>query len=175
MVEKKYRYIATEIWQQRWFKNLGQEARYLYLYLLACPMANLSGIYEIMSETVEFDTGLNNVDLIFGELEEAREVIRVEDWVIITRYPDNHKWFTSWSIAVRFLKEIGSLPMEIIELARGIGYHYSPIESDQAFEDEKRRVAELTARQRGNKSQQEDESPNKGKTGYKKFNEEVPF
>lgn len=143
MVKKKHRYILTELWQNRWFKNLSNGAKYLYLYLLTNPKSNICGVYEIMDEQVKFDTDIINLDKTFAELQQANEVVRIEDWCIILRYPLNQNWQTAWAIGDRIIKELEELPEDIIEVLRHYEYQYPPIKSDKALANERQRINKM--------------------------------
>lgn len=143
MTDKKRRYIATEIWNKRWFNELSMEARFLYLYLLTNPIANLCGVYELMDEQVTLHTGITNLQKAFEELGMAGEVLRHGDWVVIIRYLDNHKWQTSYSIGLRVVKELEDLPGDILRIVRESDIHYPPIKSEQAFKTELGRLREV--------------------------------
>lgn len=158
MTDKKRRYIATEIWNKRWFNELSMEARFLYLYLLTNPIANLCGVYELMDEQVTLHTGITNLQKAFEELGMAGEVLRHGDWVVIIRYLDNHKWQTSYSIGLRVVKELEDLPDNIKQLVRESDIHYPPMKSEIAFSNELARLREvqLYHRQKRGPSDKED-------------------
>lgn len=179
MVSKKHRYIMTELWQSRWFKKLNNEAKYLYLYLLTNPKSNLCGVYEIMDEQVQFDTGIKDIHKIFEELQRFNEVVRIEDWCIILRYPTNQKWQTSWAIADRIASELDELPEDILDVVRNYDYQYQPIKTDEAFKLEKERIKQMKLRnkKRARPQDQSDQTPQPPKEYPMKprFKEHVPF
>ena len=189
MSNKKHRQLNTKLWQQRWFQNLSHRARYLYLYLLTNPHCNLSGVYEIMDRQVEFDTGLDNVQQVFDELQKVKEVFRFKDFVIVARFPDNHKWKTSWAIGKGYISELEELPEDIIGFVRQTGYHYPPIMSDEALEEERIRTEQMRidATNTRNEKQALKESISTGygeqpknpqyspQESYEPFMDEVPF
>lgn len=185
MVNKKHRYITTDIWQARWFKKLSIEAKYLYFYLLTNPQTNLCGVYEIMDEQIQFDTNIADLHKVFTELQQASEVVRIDDWCIVLRYPTNQKWQTAWAIADRIASELDELPKNILDAVRNYDYQYPPIKTDKAFTVEKERIKQAKGRRKGTAITEPAESPKQEEptsqtscNQYQKqeaFNEYVPF
>jgi len=188
MSNKKHRQLNTKLWQQRWFQDLSHRARYLYLYLLTNPHCNLSGVYEIMDRQIEFDTGLKNVQEVFVELDKAKEVFRFRDFVIVVRFPDNHKWKTSWSIGKGYINELEELSKDLINAVQQTGYHYPPIMSEGALENERIRTEQMRIDAMNKKKEKQDirkdttnydeqskSSQYYQQDNYEPFTEEVPF
>lgn len=143
----KRRYIATDMWQSRWFVELSNGAKYLYMYLITSPRTNLCGIYEIMDNQIEFETKVDNLIDSFRELEQRGEVIRSDDWCVITRFPAFQKWRNSKSIAIGIVKQLVDIPFDILEIARNSDYakHYPPI-LEREFIDEYGRIDSMSGK-----------------------------
>jgi hypothetical protein len=181
VAKKKVRCIEVDIWESRWFQTLSKDAKYLYLYLLSNPRANICGVYQIMTETIEFQTGLIDVEKILAELTIKREVLVIDDWLIILRYPSFQSWRTAWAIGSRMVAEIEDLPKEIRDVLIQYDYQYPPIKSLDSFQAEKVRNKKPAQKEKViPQTDQQLEGPKtierpKQKYEYQRFNEDVPF
>jgi len=180
VAKKKIRCIEVDLWESRWFKTLSKDAKYLYLFLLSNPRANICGVYQIMVEAIEFQTGLTDVEKILAELTTKNEVFKVDDWLIILRYPSFQSWRTSWAIGLRMVAEIEELPKEIRNLIIQYDYQYPPIKSVESFQREKARNKKPLKQKQSQQIDQQVETPRnteqqKPRYQSQRFDEEVPF
>ncbi|MCL4418425.1 MAG: hypothetical protein M1365_17360 [Actinobacteria bacterium] len=54
-----FRKIRIDFWQDRYILKLTSEEKYFFLYLLSNPHTRQSGIYEISTDIIAFETGLD--------------------------------------------------------------------------------------------------------------------
>jgi len=54
----KNRYVNTEFWDDTKIRKLKLDEKLMYLYLLTNPLTNICGIYEISTDRMAFDTGI---------------------------------------------------------------------------------------------------------------------
>ncbi len=55
----KYRQLQTKFWQDPFIEGLSSEQKYFYIYMLTNPFTTQCGIYEITTNTMAFQSGLN--------------------------------------------------------------------------------------------------------------------
>jgi DnaD/phage-associated family protein len=81
--------FATEIWDEKWFRQLTANQRYLYIYLSTNSHCNQAGVYEIGIDTISFETKVSEEDLspllksltFYIEWFEESDVIWVKDFI----------------------------------------------------------------------------------------------
>ena len=65
-----YRTIDTKTWTDKKFKNLSENSRYLFIYLLTNSHSHMSGIYYLPIPFAEHETGYSTqkIKKCFSEL-----------------------------------------------------------------------------------------------------------
>lgn len=68
--ELRYVRVANKIWQDEKIKNLSDDAKLLYLYVLTSPHSNMAGYYVLPKPYVAYDLNWlpERLDKAFGEL-----------------------------------------------------------------------------------------------------------
>lgn len=115
--------INTKFWSDPWvMKNLNPLDRYLFLYLLTNERTNISGIYELSSFTIAFDTGIERDTILKTMIDRlAPKIYLVDEWVIIVNFP-SHQALTNPKIKTGVQIELQKVPDKIYEAAIGYGY-----------------------------------------------------
>ncbi len=86
------RMIATGLWTDKEFRRIKSiKTRYLWIYLLSCPMSKVCGVFHLPLDIVAFDTKLSEEDIDKGlqELEINNFVYyaRETEEIVIYNYP----------------------------------------------------------------------------------------
>lgn len=122
----KTRIVHTKIWEDSWFRKLPEDGQKLFLYLLTCPSNNLSSVFELDDEVVEFHTGLNLERIAKARTLLKEKVAYHANWWFIK----NSKKYCNYSGSkneVAFQRELSLVPKPIIDTL-SIPYIY-PIDS----------------------------------------------
>jgi hypothetical protein len=89
------RYINTDIWIDKWFRNLKPELKLLWFYIWCS--CDYTGLWKVDFELAEFSTknkyDINEVKQVFKDKIEIKNIDGVEYWLIKdfmkTQYEDN--------------------------------------------------------------------------------------
>lgn len=115
--------INTRFWVDPWVQEeLNSLDRLLFLYLLTNDQTNLSGIYEMSTHKMCFETGIEKETLLramFPRLEP--KVYREGNWVIMLNFP-KHQNLDNPSIVKGIQRELGLIPDDIYQKAKELGY-----------------------------------------------------
>jgi hypothetical protein len=124
------RYISTSFWDDAWVQSIDPSEKLLYLYLMTNPLTNIAGIYKITLKRIHDDTGFS-VDMIgkiLARFERSKKVCRLDEYIIIPKWPKHQKWKEKKTINTGIQKIILELPNSIRSKAKEVGYLY-PIDS----------------------------------------------
>lgn len=83
------RSVDTYFWSDPWVQRATVAQRYLFLYFLTNPLANIAGIYEITDRQIIADTGIPEEDLalLLDQFRKEKKIFRWGDWVILKNWP----------------------------------------------------------------------------------------
>lgn len=84
----KKRYVDTKFWDDNYIIKIGSIEKLLFLYLLTNTLTNIIGIYEISTNRIAFDTGIDK-DMVIKILErfEADDKVKYEDgWIALKNF-----------------------------------------------------------------------------------------
>ncbi len=117
--------IDTHFWDDPWVVRSTPAERYLYLYLLTCPLTNLAGIYEITDGRISGDTGLTIADLklILDSFRRANKVFRFEDFIVLRNWPKRQR-LRNPKIQAGIERILDTLPKELLTYLVEIDYQY---------------------------------------------------
>jgi hypothetical protein len=84
----KQRIVNTRFWDDTYIAGLASTEKLLFLYLLTNPLTNISGVYELPSRRVAFDTGVSpdEVEAALRKLEADGKIVIAEGWVGIVNF-----------------------------------------------------------------------------------------
>lgn len=87
----KLRSINTKFWDDRYVMQLTPNAKLLYLYYLTNALTNISGVYEISLERMEFDTkiGEKSITEILEKFKTDKKVTYKDGWLVIHNFIKN--------------------------------------------------------------------------------------
>ena len=87
----KLRSINTKFWDDRYIRGLRPYEKLLYLYFLTNALTNISGVYEISMDRVEFDTAVPNRLLkpILEKFKADRKITYRDEWLVIHNFIKN--------------------------------------------------------------------------------------
>jgi uncharacterized phage protein (TIGR02220 family) len=79
----KNRYINTQFWADEYIENLESMQKYLFLYCLTNPLANIAGIYKISLKRISYETNIDFESLLklFEGFERDGKVIFQNGWL----------------------------------------------------------------------------------------------
>ena len=124
------RMIKTSFWDDAWIKRLSPTERYLFLYLLTSPMANIAGIYEITIDRIQFDTGMKRQEIksTLEAFKDARKAIHHDDtWMIIPNWP-KHQELKSELTKKGVNRVLEAIPIPVLQKAKEYSYKYAGID-----------------------------------------------
>ena len=124
----KQRYISTGFWTDRWVRTLTPNERYLYMYLLTNPETSIAGIYKILMDRIEFDTGLDMETLqrAFESFQGASKAYYFdEEWVVIPTWPKHQRVTEKNNIRIGIDRVLMELPEPVWVFIHQIDYQYS--------------------------------------------------
>jgi hypothetical protein len=108
----KTRIVWTKIWDDEWFDNLSQEARWLFIYLLTNQDIGLSGCFYITDKKISFHTHISIKKLIKAKKELEPKVLFKDSWIYITN-AQGYNGFTGIKIETAVEREIELIPQNI--------------------------------------------------------------
>jgi hypothetical protein len=84
----KKRYVDTKFWDDNYIIEKDPIEKLLFLYLLTNTLTNIIGIYEISTNRIAFDTGIDRemVDKILKRFEEDDKIKYENGWVAIKNF-----------------------------------------------------------------------------------------
>ena len=87
----KLRSINTKFWDDSYVSQLTPNAKLLYLYYLTNALTNISGVYEISIERMEFDTkiGPQSINDILEKFKKDKKVTYKDGWLVIHNFIKN--------------------------------------------------------------------------------------
>lgn len=115
----KSRYIRDSFWTDGYIERLSPDEKLMFLYLLTNPLCNVSGIYEIRSKRIGFDTGYDTevVENILNRFVNDGKLFRIKDYLIITNFVKNQS--SNPSILQGVERIIQELPHDIRQAVTG--------------------------------------------------------
>ena len=80
--------VSTSFWDDSWVAELEPTQKYLFLYLLTNPLTNISGVYEVRTERIVFDSGLKKSEVTetLSAFEKAGKIVRESSWIGIVNF-----------------------------------------------------------------------------------------
>jgi hypothetical protein len=125
----EFRQFHTAFWTSPYVEGLDPSEKLLYAYFIAGPMSNMEGVYRTTVRRVSFETGLEReaVTRIAKRFEEAGKAgLYFESdstcWVVVSNATDH---MTSSPTVRKHAQDLyASLPAEVHEYMKSIGYHY---------------------------------------------------
>ncbi|MBA7590758.1 hypothetical protein ES708_32895 [subsurface metagenome] len=90
----KKRYVDTKFWDDNYIIEKDPIEKLLFLYLLTNTLTNIIGIYEISTNRIAFDTGIDRemVDKILKRFEEDDKIKYENGWVAIKNFTKHQKY-----------------------------------------------------------------------------------
>lgn len=87
----KLRSINTKFWDDGYVMSLTPNAKLLYLYYLTNALTNISGVYEISLERMEFDTkiGEKSITEILEKFKKDKKITYKDGWLVIHNFIKN--------------------------------------------------------------------------------------
>ena len=117
-MESKYRIVHTRFWSDGFIATLNALDRYVFLYFLTNEHTNIAGIYELPIRTMEFETGLQEEQLLVI-LERLKEkIIYYEGWIWIKNFSKYQSSGEKIEKAIENIK--AKVPQKVIEYLWGM-------------------------------------------------------
>ena len=115
--------IDTKFWSDPWvLGSLNPLDRYLFLYFISNEHTNISGIYEIATRTICFDTGIEEETLLKAMIPKlAPKLYYKDNWIILVNFP-KHQNLKSKDVIKGIQREFEQAPKSIQEYAIGRGW-----------------------------------------------------
>src|SRR3990167_3678000 len=112
----KQRYIKDSFWTDPYIEKLSPDFKLVFLYLLANPLANISGVYEIRLKRMAFETGYDTevVENILKKFVKDKKIIQFESWVVIVNHIKHQSLGDLTAKGIN--REIKEAPQEIQDL-----------------------------------------------------------
>src|SRR3990167_1871757 len=112
----KQRYIKDSFWTDPYIEKLSPDFKLVFLYLLANPLANISGVYEIRLKRMAFETGYDTevVENILKKFVKDKKIIQFESWVVIVNHIKHQSLGDLTAKGIN--REIREAPQEIQDL-----------------------------------------------------------
>ncbi len=84
----KFRYVNTRFWDDAYVTTLDPHEKLLFLYLLTNPLTLISGVYEIETRRMAFDTGIDQQEIgdILDRFEAEGKIIYEKPWLAIVNF-----------------------------------------------------------------------------------------
>lgn len=114
----KTRFINTKFWDDSYITKLRPYEKLLFLYLLTNPLTNISGIYEIETRRMTFDTGIEEGTIkdILKVFEKNKRIYYRKGWVVIANFVKNQS--LNPKVKTGILMALKTVPMDIKRLAK---------------------------------------------------------
>lgn len=118
------RSVDTYFWDDPWVQRIDPAQRYLFLYLLTNPLANIAGVYEISDERIVRDTKLEGAEMvaILGTFRAEGKAFRWKDWIILKNWPKHQS--RSPKVLAGIERVLVNLPAELLPFLVEVGYQY---------------------------------------------------
>lgn len=119
------RMVDTKFWDDPWIRQLENDGKFLYIYLLTGPTTNVAGVYEITEERIVYDTSLSidAVKRLLRDFQGEGKVYRWKDWTVMRNWP-RHQNIRSPKIQKGIERILEGLPIELLAFLVEIGYKY---------------------------------------------------
>jgi len=127
------RSVDTYFWDDPWVQRCDPAQRYLYLYFLTNPLANISGVYEISMERIKRDTTLEDAEIvaIMGTFRAAKKTFMWNDWIVMRNWPKHQT--KSPKVQRGIERVLLSVPYELLQFLVEVDYQYPQLKAVQAL------------------------------------------
>ena len=127
------RSVDTYFWDDPWVQRCDPAQRYLYLYFLTNPLANIAGVYEISMERIKRDTSLEDAEIvaIMGTFRAAKKAFMWNDWIVMRNWPKRQS--KSPKVQRGIERVLLSLPYELLQFLVEVDYQYPQLKAVQAL------------------------------------------
>ena len=159
----EYRQIHVSIWKDPWFFELEAAEKFLFIYLFSNERSNLTGLYELHTKVIAFETDLNTrqIDDAFATFERAGKVYRDGTWIWIPNLIKyNSGSLTSPTVRTHIKSSLDKIP-DIALKARCIDYYNSMVDDEYRIDTLSIPYKQVTQEQE-HEHDQENEQENKG-------------
>src|ERR1700692_2240017 len=87
----KQRMVNVKFWDDSYVTTLNPTEKLLFLYLITNPLTNVSGIYEINTRRINFDTAIVDslLEYIFKKFEDDKKIIYSDGWICVVNFIKN--------------------------------------------------------------------------------------
>lgn len=111
----KYRTINVKFWDDTYTCNLDPIEKLLFLYIFSNPLTKISGIYEIQTKRIAFDTGIDKemVEKVLKRFSEDGKITYSDGWIYVKNFIKNQS--INASVLQGIEREIQDIPYAIIE------------------------------------------------------------
>jgi len=118
------RSVDTYFWDDPYIQRIDASKRYLYLYFLTTPLANIAGVYEITDKTIRDHTGWAQEELqaALERFREDRKVFRWQDWIIMRNWPKHQS--SSPTVQKGIERVLLGIPFELLQYLQTVDYRY---------------------------------------------------
>ena len=84
----KNRIVNTKFWDDSYVVSLTQFEKLVFLYLLTCPLTNISGVYELPIKRAAFDIGVTEAEVLqaIRKLHGDGKVLYQDGWIAIVNW-----------------------------------------------------------------------------------------
>lgn len=123
----KQRYVNTDFWDDKFVRSLPRDGKHLFMYLLTNPKTNVAGIYRTTTETMAYDTGIDE-DEIKGLLcvfaQRRKVFVYEEEWVVLVNCTKHQKVHERSNIRAGIDRILMELPDDVYRFVCATGYKY---------------------------------------------------
>lgn len=117
----KTRILHTKIYDDSWFRSLDLPKKFLFVYLFTNHRIGHTGIYEIGTDTITFEAGIDQVEVISAikTFSETNKVLSHNGWVYVVK-SSLYGGYTGEKNELAYTRELASIPLEVKEYFNGI-------------------------------------------------------
>lgn len=108
-----YRQIHIHIWSDEWFEGLDPDAKLLYIYLFSNRNTSPSGLYQITTERMAFETGLarERINELLDEFSDADKIMYdFAKHLLWVKKMREYQQSGSPTIVTRIEKDVAAMP-----------------------------------------------------------------
>lgn len=111
----KTRIIHTKIHEDKWFRTLNPEQRYLFIYYFTNHRIGHTGIYELSLDVIAFETGLLPEKILEANkiFYEKEKILFYKDWIYV-RKASIYGGYSGARNKIAFQNEKKTIPITII-------------------------------------------------------------
>lgn len=117
----KSRAIQTRFWDDESVSEYKPFTKYLYIYLLTCQYINVSGVFQLSTKKIIFETGLTDKQFEDAKNELTDKVLFHQGWVYVINAEKNNNYRKIPSNEVTYQQEWERVPKSVALFFKSLG------------------------------------------------------